>query len=100
MLFAAVIEYTKDAQRIAEARPRHREYLAGLLRAGNLLAAGPFADDHGALIIYHADTLERAEELIRNDPFHAAGVFVRYELRPWKAVMASRELLPDGIPGR
>lgn len=44
--------------------------------------------------MYEADTQEAAEGLIRNDPFHAAGVFVRWDVRPWKPVFANLALLP------
>ena len=39
---------------------------------------------------------EDAETLLRGDPFHAAGVFVRWTIRPWNPVMANRELFPAG----
>jgi uncharacterized protein YciI len=98
MKFATVITYSHDAERVAAIRPAHREYLTQLLSAGKLVAAGPFLDDSGALIIYEAESPEEAERLIRNDPFHAEGIFVRYELRAWKAVFGNRGLLPDGGP--
>jgi hypothetical protein len=95
MIYPAVIEYVADAARIAEVRPAHREYLARLLAEGKLVAAGPFQDDDfGALIIYHAETIAVVEELIRNDPFHTAGVFVKWTIRPWKMVFANPELMP------
>lgn len=94
MRWAAVIQYIPDAATVQAHRPAHREYLSGLLAAGQLACAGPFLDDFGALIVYEADTQEAAEGLIRNDPFHAAGVFVRWDVRPWKPVFANLALLP------
>ncbi len=94
MIFAAIIEYTQDKDKIAEIRPTHREYLTSLLEKDKLVACGPFTDDSGALIIYEAPTAEEAEALVQNDPFNKNGVFVKYELRPWKAVMANHNLLP------
>lgn len=93
MKFAAVIQYTADQKLIADTRPNHRAYLTNLLETGRLLACGPFQDDSGALIIYEADSLEAAQHLVRNDPFNAAGVFVSYELKPWKVVMGNSALL-------
>ena len=52
--------------------------------------------DSGALIVYEADTAEQAEKLLKGDPFHAAGVFVSWKIRPWKVVFANRELFPAG----
>lgn len=96
MTYAAVIEYIPDPAKVAELRPRHREYLQSLLNAGRLVAAGPFADDFGALIVYEADSPEAAAALIEADPFHAAGVFVRWTVRPWKMVFANTGLMPAG----
>ena len=94
MKFAAVIEYSRDTNKIAEVRPLHRQYLATLLGEGRLVAAGPFTDDSGALIIYEAASREEAEKLIQNDPFYEAGIFLHYNVRPWNAVMANRTLFP------
>src|SRR5262245_57451417 len=94
MMFAASIEYIQDKDLIAGIRPTHRQYLSSLLEKGQLVASGPFTDDSGALIIYEAPSLEAAEALLKGDPFHAAGVFVSWKLRPWKPVMANATLLP------
>ncbi len=94
MKFAAVIEYVQDAEKVCALRPKHREYLAGLLAAGKLVVAGPFLDEFGACIVYEAADAAGAEELIKGDPFHAGGVFVRWTVRPWKTVFANPALLP------
>jgi len=94
MKFAATIEYTRDADKIASARPAHREYLKGLLESGRLAISGPFTDDGGGLLIYEADTLEEAETLIREDPFAKAGVFLTWTVRGWKPIMANQALFP------
>jgi uncharacterized protein YciI len=94
MKYAAVIEYIQDKARIEAIRPVHREYLKSLLAKGQLASAGPFTDDYGALIVYEANTPEEAEALVKGDPFHANGIFVRWVVRPWKVVMANRELFP------
>ena len=93
MLFAALIDYTTDASKIAETRPRHREYLKGLLDTGHIAVSGPFVDDRGGLLVYAAETLEEVEAMIRNDPFTTAGVFVSWTIRPWRVVMANPKLL-------
>ena len=91
MKFVAIIEYT-NKERIAEARPSHRAYLTGLHAEGKVVASGPFEDGYGALIVYEADSPEAVDALMKADPFHAAGVFVRWTIRPWNVVMANREL--------
>jgi uncharacterized protein YciI len=97
MKWAAVIEYSTDTAKVEAARPAHRAYLTELLRSGRLACSGPFTDEPGALIVYEAESKEEAEELIRNDPFHAAGVFVRWQLRPWKCIFANADLLSTGV---
>jgi uncharacterized protein YciI len=94
MKFAAIIEYLQDKAKVDEIRPTHRQYLRTLIEKGQLAATGPFTDGSGALIIYEAATKEEAEALLKADPFHQAGVFVKYVIRPWNAVMANRELFP------
>lgn len=86
MKFATIFEYGNH-DRIAETRPRHREYLGKLKEQGKLAASGPFEDDSGALIIYETDTQEEAEQLIEGDPFREAGVFQSYTIKPWRQVM-------------
>jgi uncharacterized protein YciI len=86
MKFAASIEYSQDSTLVEAHRPAHRAYLTGLLDQGKLFASGPYADGSGALIIYDADSPEAAEGLLKADPFHAAGVFLKWEMRPWKVI--------------
>ncbi len=94
MKFAAVIEYIQDKEKIQSLRPVHRQYLTRLRDGGRLAASGPFTDDWGALIVYEAASAEEAEALLRGDPFHENGVFVRWVMRPWNPVVANRELFP------
>jgi len=94
MKFAATIEYTRDAAKIAAARPAHREYLKALLDSGRLAISGPFTDDSGGLLVYEAGTLEEAEALIREDPFAKGEVFLTWTIRGWKPIMANPALFP------
>jgi uncharacterized protein len=92
MKFAAVIEYAQDQAKIAEIRPAHRQYLAGLRERGQLAVSGPFTDDSGALIIYEAASREEAERLLQGDPFHKNGIFLKYQIRPWSPVIGNLDL--------
>jgi len=96
--FAAIIDYHPDTSKVSAARPPHRAYLAQLKKSGHLIVAGPFADMGGGLIVYEADNQEAAEQLIKDDPFYAAGVFVRWTIRPWIPVITNREALPETPP--
>jgi uncharacterized protein YciI len=92
--FAAVIEYSQDKELVEKHRPAHRAYLTSLVEKNQLFASGPFEDGYGALIIYEADSPDAAEALMKADPFHAAGVFVRWTVRPWKMVFSNPRLMP------
>jgi uncharacterized protein YciI len=94
MKYAAVIEYLQDTATVDKHRPVHRQYLASLKEKGQLAASGPFADGSGALIVYEADSPAAAEALLKADPFHVNGVFLRWQMRPWNTVIANRELFP------
>ena len=94
MKYAAVIEYSQDKAKVEAARPAHRAYLTSLVEKNQLFEAGPFEDGYGALIIYEADSPEAAEALLKADPFHAAGVFIRWTVRPWKMVFFNQQLAP------
>jgi uncharacterized protein YciI len=94
MKYAAIIEYLQDKEKVEAIRPVHRQYLTTLKANGQLAVAGPFTDGSGALIVYEAASAEEAESLLRGDPFHANGIFLRWQLRPWNTVFANRELFP------
>jgi uncharacterized protein len=89
MLWAAWIEYTTDQAKVSEVRPAHRLYETQLLAEGKLALGGPLTDLYGALIVYQAETIEAAEALLKADPFHTAGVFVRWQIRPWKVIFSN-----------
>jgi uncharacterized protein YciI len=93
MKYAAIIEYTPDTAKTAQARTAHREYLKGLQQSGNFVVGGPFAGDIGALIVYEAETPEQVEVFLREDPFYEQGVFISWIIRPWKIVMVTPGLL-------
>lgn len=94
MKFAAVIEYIADMAKVNEHRPAHRAYLTALIESGQLVVAGPFLDGFGALIVYEAPDEVGAEALLKADPFHDAGIFVTWTIRPWKTVFGNPGLLP------
>ncbi len=94
MKYAAIIEYSQDKALVDAHRPAHRAYLTSLIEKNQLFASGPTEDGYGALIIYEADSPEAVEVLMKADPFHAAGVFVTWTVRPWKMVFFNANLAP------
>ena len=88
MKFAAIIEYGGDKARLKANHPAHRTYLRVFLENGQLRAAGPFADEAGALWVLDADSAEAAEEIVKGDPLVEAGVVTSWNIRPmayWSA---------------
>jgi uncharacterized protein YciI len=94
MTYAVMIEYGPDKNKIDEFRPEHRVYLKSLIDAGKLVICGPITDNTGGLIVYNVDDESEVEGIIKADPFYKCGVFHTWTIRPWKIVMANKELMP------
>ncbi|MDX1795208.1 MAG: YciI family protein [Hydrogenovibrio sp.] len=81
----------------AQARPAHIERLKALAESGKLLLAGPNpatdsdepgdAGFSGSLIVAEFDSLEAAEAWAKADPYMAAGVYEKVEVKPFKKVL-------------
>ena len=84
------------AQRV-QARPQHLARLQALRDAGRLLLAGPCpaidAEDpgpagfSGSIVIARFASLDEARHWADADPYVAAGVYVRVEVRPFRPVL-------------
>ncbi|WP_058834854.1 YciI family protein [Luteimonas abyssi] len=84
------------AQRQA-ARPAHLQRLEALRDAGRLLLAGPCpaidAEDpgpagfSGSLVVAEFESIESARAWADSDPYVAAGVYARVEVRPFRKVL-------------
>ncbi|MGI9482117.1 MAG: YciI family protein [Hyphomicrobiales bacterium] len=87
-LFVVHSKPVVSADEIAETLPAHLDYQKKLEAEGVLFAAGPMADENGAvwsmegLIILNAVSLEAARVLADNDPMHKEGK-KEYTIRPW-----------------
>jgi uncharacterized protein YciI len=80
------LSFTDDPARLA-ARPAHRQRLADLHARGIMLAAGPWEDDSGALLLLLTTDEPHARELMAADPyFTTAGVQV-VAVRTWQRVV-------------
>jgi uncharacterized protein YciI len=60
-----------DREKSAPYREAHLTYLTKLKNEGKLHIAGRFSDGTGGMYILTADTLEEAEQMAKNDPYHA-----------------------------
>lgn len=79
------LAFTDDPARLA-ARPSHRQRLVDLQASGLLLAAGPWGDDSGALLVLTTDE-PGAQAILAADPyFRTPGVHV-LSTRTWNPVV-------------
>ena len=90
-------DITDSLARRQPARPAHLERLNRLRNDGRLLLAGPFpaidAEDpgvagfSGSLIVAEFDDLDAAKTWAAADPYVAAGVYARVDVRPFRKVL-------------
>lgn len=76
-----------DADKSAEFRPQHLQFLADRRQEGKLHANGRFVDGAGGLVIYRASSYEEVEGLVRQDPYIVHGART-YEIHEWEIVLA------------
>src|SRR4029078_7529985 len=69
-MYAVQLAFSDDPARL-EGRPAHREKLAAHVAAGRLLAAGPFSDESGALLVFLVDDRAAIDEIVADDPYYS-----------------------------
>lgn len=84
------------AERRNQHRAAHVASLEALNAARRIAFAGPIRDDGnqrsvGAVIVFEAETLEAARELIARDPYVAGGVFESWSVAPFKLAYPKEE---------
>lgn len=70
-----------------DTRSAHLDYIA---RTGVVMMAGPFLADgamNGSLIVLDVADLAAAQAWAASDPYAAAGLFEKVEIREWKKVI-------------
>jgi uncharacterized protein YciI len=83
-----VLEYRYgDLDARARVRPDHLSYLKSLHEKGTVVLAGPVGDGSGAMVVLNADSEDEAAQIVKDDPYTAAGVGVDHVLRPWNVVV-------------
>lgn len=98
MLYAIIATDVADsvAKRVAT-RPKHLEYIQGLVDAGRVILAGPHpqidspdpgpAGMSGSLIVAEFDSLEDARAWAAKDPYTVEGVFESVTIKPFLQVI-------------
>jgi uncharacterized protein len=79
------LAFTASPERLA-ARPAHRALLGRLHQQGRLLAAGPWADDSGALLVFDTAPAE-LERIIDADPYYRTPGVEVVGVREWTPVV-------------
>jgi uncharacterized protein len=68
-MFVLELTFDDDPRRLA-ARAAHRQRLAALHEAGQLVMAGPWQDDTGALLVFRTDRTGM-DTILAADPYYA-----------------------------
>ncbi|MFF7645881.1 YciI family protein [Streptomyces canus] len=82
------LAFTPAPERLA-ARPAHRAALGRLHAEGKLFAAGPWADDQGALLVFAVERAE-LEEILEADPYYRSTPGVEVSaIRAWAPIVGA-----------
>jgi uncharacterized protein YciI len=84
-MIAVELSFTPHERRLA-ARPAHRSILQRLHSDGRLLAAGPWADDSGALLLFDLDR-SAVDSLLADDPYYTTTGVTVVSVREWLPVV-------------
>lgn len=87
--FTVETTYTQDREKLAAARPKHRDYLRALVDQGRVGAAGPWADDSAGFAIYQVADRAELDRLLAEDPYTTEGVAHQRTIHEWKIVLGS-----------
>jgi uncharacterized protein len=87
--FTVETTYTADRERLAAARPRHREYLGRLVEQGSVAAAGPWADDSAGFAVYRVEDRAELDRLLEEDPYTTEGVAAARTIHEWNVLLGS-----------
>jgi uncharacterized protein YciI len=87
-LFILTYGYNETDLRAAR-RDDHVAYLKEQKANGALVAAGPYEDKTGGVILYAADDRSAAEALVAGDPYTQLDVTKDRWLREWQVTVGS-----------
>jgi hypothetical protein len=84
-----LVEIRYVPEKLAEVRPRHREFLSQLVEQGIVALAGPFADNTAGVVLYQAADRDSLQELLDRDPYAVEGVVAERIVREFKPVLGT-----------
>jgi uncharacterized protein YciI len=92
-MFVIALTYTAPLADVDAHLAAHRDYLAVQYARGVFLMSGPRVPREGGIVIAQAASRAEVEELVRQDPFHRAGV-ARYDITEFVPTMTAGALAP------
>lgn len=84
-----LVEIRYVQEKLAEVRPRHREFLAELADQGVAAIAGPLGDDTGGVVLLQAEDEDALYKIINADPYYTEGVIEQRWVREFKPVLGA-----------
>ena len=78
------LTFSDDPSRL-ELRAQHRQRLAALHAAGDLVMAGPWDDESGALLVFACDR-DGVDKALADDPYYSAAGVAVASVRQWRVV--------------
>ena len=84
-MIAVITSFTDDPARLA-LRTQHRELLAEMHEEGILIAAGPFGDQSGALLLFETDDVAEVKAAMARDPYYSVPGVSVVTIQPWTVV--------------
>jgi uncharacterized protein len=87
------LAFTDTSERLA-ARPAHRVILQRLHEEGHLVAAGPWADDTGALLVFDTERGE-LDHVLETDPYYGTPGVEVLCVREWAPVVGPDRMTHD-----
>ncbi|MEO3819320.1 YciI family protein [Plantactinospora sp. B24E8] len=80
------LRFSSDAAERLAARPAHRDLLARWHAEGFVVAAGPWPDESGALLLFDADEATVRQRMTEDPYYRTPGVTV-HQVREWHPVV-------------
>ncbi len=90
-MFVIKIDYLVELTEVDKYVQAHRDFLDMHYRSGQFLASGPMKPRVGGIIVALGSDKEKIEDILRQDPFHQAGI-ASYDIIEFSAVKSLPEI--------